>query len=202
MARSRPCSLALLRQGGVGGGGNSPYYNLKSYTTTRWSMLQLKSGPYHNRSQKTRKRTLLRSEQRRISSPRYAPRPFNVFWNAVLEVLLEWCWTGPFGMVLERSSWNGAGEVLLEWCWTGLVRSTWNGAGEVLLEWCWTGPLRMVGAGRVLLEWCWRGPLGMVLDGSSWNGAGRVLLECRRERSSWNVLDGFYCRWCWVLLEC
>ena len=79
-------------------------YNSKSYTTTRWSLLQLKSGPYHNRSQKTQNRTLLQPEQRIISLPRDAVGMLHLecrAWSAAGGVLLEWCWRRDLGMLLE-----------------------------------------------------------------------------------------------------
>ena len=60
-----------------GSRGSSPYYTQTVRTATRWSLLQLKSGPYHNRSQKSQNRTLLQPEHNIMTLQRNAPRPCN-----------------------------------------------------------------------------------------------------------------------------
>ena len=114
---------------------NSTCNNQTPYTTTRWSLLQLKSGPYHNRSQRSQNRTPLQPQHRIIRLPRDAPRPFQVFWSATLAVLLEWCRKGALGMLLLES-WKGAlGMLLLPWCWRGFLSAFGGGPLE---EGVWT----------------------------------------------------------------
>ena len=112
---------------------NSPYYNQTVGTATRWTLLQLKSRPYHNQSQKSQNRTLLQPEHNIMRLQRNAPRPCNcqvflkVFeWvvlegssNGALGVLLEKCSESAFGVFLERCSESALG-VLLECFWSAL----------------------------------------------------------------------------------
>ena len=82
-------------------------------------------------------------------------------FNGAGRVLLEWRGRGDLVTVLEVCFLMAAEGVILECCWRGNFGVLLDG---VILECCWRGNFGVLLDG-VILECCWRGDLGMLLEG-------------------------------------